>query len=191
MDPYAALERALAAAEPIVARVDTSQLDHPTCCTGWRVRDLINHMLLTLWSTESMFADSEQRHAGQPGGLPDVDIVGNDPSAAYAEAKKAILAAAAIEGTLERMHKSPLGEMPGVMFINLPITDVFVHGWDLARATGQQVDFDEELAERQLALIRQVLTDQRPPPPIFGPEVGVPDDRSAMDRLVGFLGRTP
>jgi uncharacterized protein (TIGR03086 family) len=138
-----------------------------------------------------MFADCEPRYAGEPGGLPADDLVGTDPSAAYAEAAKAALTAAAIEGTLERTHQSPLGELPGAVLIGLPTADVFVHGWDLAHATGQQVEFDEELATHVLDFVHQAFTDGRPPPPIFGAEVAVVGSAPAMDRLVGFLGRTP
>jgi uncharacterized protein (TIGR03086 family) len=67
---------------------------------------------------------------------------------------------------------------------------VLIHGWDLARATGQPADFPDDVAERALAETRKQLT-ARPEGPgaPFAAEVAVPDQVPAVDRLAGFLGR--
>jgi uncharacterized protein (TIGR03086 family) len=77
------------------------------------------------------------------------------------------------------------------VLIGLPTADMFVHGWDLARATGQHVEFDDELAMHVHALVHQAFPGGPPPPPIFAAEVAVVGTAPAIDRLVGFLGRTP
>jgi uncharacterized protein (TIGR03086 family) len=67
---------------------------------------------------------------------------------------------------------------------------VLVHGWDLARATGQEPTLDPDLAEQLLAFARQAINDDMRAPRI-GPEVAVAADAPATDRLVAFMGRTP
>jgi uncharacterized protein (TIGR03086 family) len=69
-------------------------------------------------------------------------------------------------------------------------TDIFMHSWDLARATGQpdrlDADFATELRDG-LASMGDVLraSDQ------FGAEQPVPEDADATDRLIAFIGRDP
>jgi len=48
---------------------------------------------------------------------------------------------------LEKIVETPFGEMPGGQFIMVPITDMIVHAWDLAKATGQNTTLDAGLAE--------------------------------------------
>jgi uncharacterized protein (TIGR03086 family) len=69
--------------------------------------------------------------------------------------------------------------------------DILVHGWDLARATGQDPELDAEVAEPVLAFAREAFVDEGARAPSIGPEVAVPAGASVTDRLVGFLGRTP
>ena len=70
--------------------------------------------------------------------------------------------------------------------------DYEVHGWDLARATGQAVPFEDGEALRALETGRQMLKPEyRGPDKEFGAEVPVPDDAAPMDQLVAFLGRDP
>jgi uncharacterized protein (TIGR03086 family) len=69
-------------------------------------------------------------------------------------------------------------------------TDVWMHSWDLARALGRPFDMGEERCEAVLAgmlPMDQVLRDSGQ----FGPQVAVPADASAQDRLLGFIGRDP
>ena len=113
MDTYDALAQAAAGTEKIVGRIEPSQLTRPTPCTEWDVRAVCNHLLGSMYLGEAIFKDAPPHHAAAPGGLPDVDLVGDDPAAAYEETAEAMLTAARLDGTLERMHKTPMGEMHG------------------------------------------------------------------------------
>ena len=84
-----------------------------------------------------------------------------------------------------------IGDLPVDQAIDRFYTsDVFLHCWDLAAATGQSVDLGEE---RCAAL----LTEMEPMDAMlrasgqYGPRVEVPDDASAQARLMGFIGREP
>jgi uncharacterized protein (TIGR03086 family) len=100
------------------------------------------------------------------------------------------LVAAAGGDALTRAHVTPLGDMPGGVLGGFTTLDIAVHGWDLAKATGQHADLDDELAHEVLAFARQTITDATRAPRI-GPAIAVGPDRSATDRLVAFLGRRP
>lgn len=69
-------------------------------------------------------------------------------------------------------------------------SDVFMHSWDLARATGQEPRLDEDFAGQMLEGMRPIealLRDSGQ----YGPAVPVPDDAPAVEQLMGFVGRDP
>jgi uncharacterized protein (TIGR03086 family) len=85
----------------------------------------------------------------------------------------------------------PIGDVPGTVFIELRTSDLLVHAWDLAVATGQPTDLDPELSQFVLAFSQQMMNrpglrgDGRP----FGAEQRCGDERPAADRVAAFLGR--
>jgi uncharacterized protein (TIGR03086 family) len=85
----------------------------------------------------------------------------------------------------------PAGTLPGSAVVHLRTVEMLVHGWDLARATGQQVPFSDDLAEPELAFsgdMLQRLPAGRQP---FAPSRPVSGDAPAIDRQAALLGRTP
>ena len=91
------------------------------------------------------------------------------------------------------MIKLPFGELPGAVFMGIATNDVFTHGWDLARSTGQPTDLDPAMAADLHAQVKGFVTDELRGPDgdaPFGPEVAAPPSASAADKLAAFLGRT-
>ena len=68
--------------------------------------------------------------------------------------------------------------------------DVFMHTWDLARATGQAPGLDEDFAARLLEGM-QPIEEMLRSSGQYGAAVAVPADAPAVDRLMGFIGRDP
>jgi len=69
-------------------------------------------------------------------------------------------------------------------------TDVFMHTWDLARATGQDDRLDPAVTGplvEGMEGMEEVLRSSGQ----FGVRVPVPDDADAQTRLLGFIGRDP
>jgi uncharacterized protein (TIGR03086 family) len=190
MELFTAFERAIASTAENVKAVRADQVGAPTPCREWDVRDLVNHVIGTLWLSEALFSDRAPRHPMAPGSLPPVDLAGDDPAAAYAEASAAALAAAGTGDTLTRTHATPLGDMPGPGLAGFTTLDLLVHGWDLAKATGQPADLDDTLAAHVLAFAEQAITPATRAPRI-GPAVPVPADAPLTHRLVAYLGRQP
>lgn len=78
----------------------------------------------------------------------------------------------------------------GAIVNQIYTTDVWMHSWDLARALGRPFDLGEERCAAVLEALRpmdEVLRESRQ----FGAKVPVPDDASAQDKLLGFIGRDP
>ncbi len=179
-DRVAQLAEAVAVVAPIVAAVRPDQLDLPSPCTEWTVRQVIAHLVS---GNEGLTAVLEEREPRE------IDL-GDDPAAAFLESAERMLAALRVPGTLDRTLTLRFGPVPATMAVGFRFGDVLNHGWDVARATGQPTDFAPELNESALAMVRQTMASyDRTNSPAFRPETPAPAGASAADRLAAFLGR--
>ena len=179
------------ATERVVMGVTPAQYELPTPCAAWTVRDLANHLLGTLHLGRALLSGETPTVEAGPGEVPAEDLIGADLISAY-RSGAAALVAATTEDAVGRIHVTPLGEMPGIGLAGFAALDVLVHGWDLAKATGQDSKIDSALAEQMLSFARQAINDQMGTrAPRIGPEVAIPADADASARLVAYLGRRP
>jgi uncharacterized protein (TIGR03086 family) len=102
-----------------------------------------------------------------------------------------LLAAFAAPGALQRIVEVPFGQVSGVVALHLRITEMLVHGWDIADATGQNAAFDEAVAGQELEFCRGAVGAIAPERRPFGPAQEAPADATAIERLAALLGRTP
>jgi uncharacterized protein (TIGR03086 family) len=89
------------------------------------------------------------------------------------------------------VHVTPLGEMPGPALAGFTTLDILVHGWDLAKATGQPADLDDRLATHVMGFAEQALATPESRAGRIGPVVSVPADAPLTSRLAAYLGRLP
>ncbi len=188
-DPAGQLAQAIDVTGQLVAAVRDGQWADPTPCPDWNVCDLVSHIV----TGNRMFASILR---GDPPGAPGGSLAaepgqpGENLLGAYRDAAAGLLAAFGQPGVLERAFTVPFGTVPGIVALHLRITELLVHGWDLARATGQPASFPDSLAEQELAFSRSKLagipTGRRP----FGPPQPVASGAPAIDRLAACLGRT-
>jgi uncharacterized protein (TIGR03086 family) len=154
----------------------TDQLEGSTPCDEWNVRALLNHML----DTSNYFTRSAQ---GQEASLPSPnppELVSDDPVADFERARTATISTFGEEGVIEKTGPS----------LGIAFADQLLHGWDLARATGQDATMPDGLAEAAYSMLDGRLTDDQRKG-AFKPEVAVPEDASAQDRLLAYTGRQP
>jgi uncharacterized protein (TIGR03086 family) len=156
--------------------------DAPAPVSGWRARDVVDH--LVTWLPGFLAGDGVE--------LPRGPATADDPVAAWrhhADAVQALLDDPATDGrTFANPH---LGELPLAEAIDrFYTTDVFLHSWDLARATDQPPALDEAECAELLAGM-EPFDDLLRSSGQYGPRVPVPDDAPAVDRLMGFIGRDP
>jgi uncharacterized protein (TIGR03086 family) len=179
------LARAFASTRTVLANVKADQLDDPTPCASWKVRDLLNHII----GGAHWFGASTE--AGESADLPEKDWTDGDMVASFDEGAGRAVAAFDAPGAQEKIVKLPFGEFPGSAYMGLATTDTFTHGWDLAKATGQSTDLDPELAEQLLQAAVALVPDQfRGDEPLpFGPKVEPPAGATTADRLAALLGR--
>ena len=77
------------------------------------------------------------------------------------------------------------GPLLGIVF-----SDQLLHGWDLAKATGQDATMPAGLARASYDFIHGRFTDAQRTG-VFKPEVTVGNDASAQDKLLAYTGRDP
>ena len=99
---------------------------------------------------------------------------------------------ALIEDPAGRVLTNPhIGEVPLAEAIDRFYTaDVFMHTWDLARATGQDDRLDPEFCAQLLAGM-EPLAELLQSSGQYGAPVKVAADADAQTRLIGFIGRDP
>ena len=187
-EPIDQLSRAIDQTSAIISRIHPDQTTLPTPCTAWDVRDLVNHVVHDVQQFTAMAGGGRYQQQ-------DSDVIGDDWIGAYRDAAGSLLAAWRREGALETPVKLPWGEQPATWSIGQQITDLVVHGWDIAVATGQSTDLDPELGQLSLDWAKENLRPEfrgdEASGKVFGPEVSVPDDAPLHDRLAGFFGRDP
>ena len=81
-------------------------------------------------------------------------------------------------------------EMPAAAIAAVALDELVLHGWDLARATGQAYAVDPESVQACLGFVEAAARPEGVPG-LFGPPVPVPGDAPMLDRLVGLSGRDP
>lgn len=180
ISPVAQLGAALDQTGQLIDGVRDEQWDQPTPCAAWSVRELTDH----LTAGNQLFARALS--ADSP---TETDGPADQPAPAYRESATALLSAFGAAGVMERVVTLPIGTVPGIVALHLRLVEALVHGWDLARATGQSPHFDEELAEQELGFTRAKLADIPTAHRPFGPPQPVAEDSPALDRLAACLGR--
>lgn len=169
----------------LVAATSLDSLEVPTPCAEWTVRLLLNHVITgTQW-----YACVIEGRA-----TPDrsIDQVRDDPTRAFTHRLREFRAAIGKPGALDGTYRHGLGDMSGPTYLMMRANEYLVHGWDLARATGQVADFPDDLCLPCVDMYRQILASRiREPGRGFGIELPVASDAPPLDRLVAFFGRTP
>ena len=183
MDPIERIDRATAYARDKVANVGQGDLANPTPCSEFDVRALLNHMIGGL----GMLA--EAAGGGKPP-MPEGDQFGTDPGASYDEGRAGLLAAVRGPGALDRTWEMPFGSLDGQVMATIAFMEHVTHGWDVAKATGQDPAIPEELVRECFDAVTPMDAMLRMPG-VCGPAVSVPDDASLQDKFVAFMGRTP
>ncbi|WP_433319646.1 TIGR03086 family metal-binding protein [Micromonospora chersina] len=161
----------------------TRSWDAPAPVTGWTARDVVRH--LTEW-----FPGFLASGAGID--LPKGPSVDEDPVAAWQIHADAVQAVLDDPETAHRHLTNPhLGSLPLAVAIDRFYTsDVFMHTWDLSRATGQDDALDPEFCAELLGGMEQMEEVIRSSGQ-YGPRVAVPEDADAQTRMLGFIGRDP
>jgi uncharacterized protein (TIGR03086 family) len=187
-DVISVLDGTLDQTGELIANVKPDQAEQSTPCASFDLRALINHVVYDA----RMFTDTTQDLPRPPAGE---DLIGDDWSGAIDAAAAGLMEVWRRPGMLERTFTSPLGELTATWRIGQQIADFAVHGWDVAKATGQPSELDPDVGQFALDWGRENLKPEfrgeEGSGKAFGLEVKVPEEALLYDRLAGFFGRDP
>ncbi|HEV8298304.1 MAG TPA: TIGR03086 family metal-binding protein [Acidimicrobiales bacterium] len=84
-------------------------------------------------------------------------------------------------------------ELPGEVAGVVALDEVVIHGWDVARATGQPFHCEPDALEAVHGFVASFSApgQEAGRQGLFGPVVAVPDDADLLDRVIGLSGRDP
>ncbi|MFF7652737.1 TIGR03086 family metal-binding protein [Streptomyces sp. NPDC007983] len=174
----------------LLSGVSDDQLGAPTPCGDYSVGELLDHFMgFTIGmrdaARKTTGGPDPQPRPGQgaaegldPGWRRELPRRLDDLAAAWRDP-------AAWQGTTQAGGVTMAADAIGLFALD----ELVIHGWDLARATGQPFDCDRPSAEAVVGLLSAFPEEARGSG--FGPVVTVPEDASALDRAVGLSGRDP
>jgi uncharacterized protein (TIGR03086 family) len=185
MDILTTLERSANATATVARGVRPNQFDSPTPCSEWTVEELMNHLIGSL---EYFKARGEGK---TPGPLHPAPRTTYDQTVEHLQNLTVATAEAwRRPGALDQSIDTGARSMPGSAMVTIIASELLTHGWDLAKATGQQMPADDVDVDQVLRGMKRSLKPEARQPS-FGPEVQPPPDARPIDQLAAFLGRTP
>ncbi|SFC55679.1 TIGR03086 family metal-binding protein [Klenkia taihuensis] len=175
-------QRAQAQVTDLVDAVEREQWD-AAALPGRDVADLVAHLVAGQRRLSSLL------HGGAPDDVPTgtEELIAGDPLGSWEDAGDAALTALAQPGALERVVDLPTGSVPVADQVAAVTTELTVHAWDLARATGGDPRLDTELVDAGLAVVRRAGPGAVPA--AVGPPVDVAGDAAPWVRLLAATGR--
>ncbi|MFE7136202.1 TIGR03086 family metal-binding protein [Streptomyces sp. NPDC057644] len=173
----------------LLGSVDDGRLDGPTPCPDYAVRELLGH----LTGLATAFRDAARKDLGPTTATsPDASlpVLDDDWRAVLPRRLEEVAAAWRSPGAWIGMTRAGGVELPGEVAGAVALNELVVHGWDLARATGQPYT----AGEAELRSCEALLAPDEDDPDrggIFAPPVPVPDGAPLLDRVIGLSGRRP
>jgi uncharacterized protein (TIGR03086 family) len=158
----------------------TRDWEAPAPVAGWTARDVVGH--LVEWFPGFL--------AGGGVTLPPGPAVADDPVAAWQHHARAVQDLIETRGEESFTHPFAGTHRLADAVDRFYTADVFMHTWDLARATGQEAGLDADFATALLEGMRPIEELLRSSGQ-YGAPVAVAEDAPVVDRLMGFIGRDP
>ncbi|MFF9091183.1 TIGR03086 family metal-binding protein [Streptomyces sp. NPDC014991] len=178
----------------IVARlagsVTDDQLAGATPCPGLAVRNLLGHLL----ALSVAFRDAARKDLGVTTDTSPDAVVPDIGPGWREELPRALdeLAGAWREPAAWTGGTRAGGvDLPGVVAGAVVADELVIHGWDLARATGQDYTPDPAALDAAHGFLLAAAGDPDRGNGPFGPVVPLPADAPLLERTVGLSGREP
>ncbi|WP_405010134.1 TIGR03086 family metal-binding protein [Kitasatospora sp. NBC_01539] len=179
------IDAALDMATGIVEGTTPEHLATPSLCPGWDVRAELNHLV------GGMRVFAAELSGTHPGADHHADWLGADHHAAFTAAAVLDRGAWHRPDALGTTVRLGFGPVPGPLAALIHLTELLVHGADLAVATGQEGIVDQRQCAALLATMHDMDFDAFRRPGMFAAAHPAPADAPAHRRLLAFTGRDP
>lgn len=199
VDPRPILDRAIATGGSVVAGIRPAQLTAPTACSEMDVRAMLGHLIGVLNRIAALGRGED------PFAVTETQVSDDGWSGAWEVSARLAANAWRNDAVLEQPMALPWIEGTGAEVLASYFSELTVHTWDLASATGQQPKWDDAVvsaalaarnflpAENRRQLFEEISNsmglDEVAMP--FAEQVPIADDAPAIDRLIAWNGRDP
>ena len=174
----------------LIAAVPDDLLTAPTPCTESTLGDLIDHIggfaIAFTAAAKKSFGEG-----GSQGPSANASNLGPDWRTRIPQDLAGLAEAWRDPSAWTGMTKAGGLDFPGEVVGVIALDELVVHGWDIARASGQPYNCEPELVAAATEFVRPFAESGFPREGLFGPPVPVPADASPLDRLIGLTGRDP
>lgn len=176
----------------LVQRIPDDRLADPTPCPKYSLGDLLDHVGgLAIAFTAAATKTGGDLGAQGPAG--DASRLGDDWRTRIPHDLGGLADAWRQPTAWTGMTQAGGVDLPGEVAGLVALDELVLHGWDVARASGQQFECDPELLEAVHGFVQQFSGpgQEASREGLFGPVVPVPEKAPLLDRVVGLAGRDP
>jgi uncharacterized protein (TIGR03086 family) len=171
----------------IIEQVSRDRWHASTPCTEWDAQQVANHIIgENLWAGELFHGKT----VAQVGATLDGDLTGEDPAAAYRRSVDVARQAVEAPGAMEATCHLSFGDYSGDNYAGQLFMDALIHGWDIAKGTGQETRLDADLVARCLPIAEEFTRKFRAAG-VFGDDLPVAEDADQQTKLLALVGRKP
>ncbi|TDV51925.1 TIGR03086 family metal-binding protein [Actinophytocola oryzae] len=182
------LSNAAGAMAAVAETITADQLAERTPCTDYDVRGLVNHLLF--WAPSLAAAGRKEIVPPPAATESDVDLTSGDWHAVLLADLDDMVSSWAPESAWAGETRFVGPTMPAAAIGDMIISELAVHAWDLAAATGQKLDLPDDTLSYLLPSVA-ANAEQGREMGLFGPEVTVAAEAPPLDRVLGLTGRDP
>ncbi|HEX8631163.1 MAG TPA: TIGR03086 family metal-binding protein [Catenuloplanes sp.] len=179
------LDKSITQTAGVLRGVKPDQLSAATPCADWDVRTLTNHLLQVVCALELA-----GRTRQVPGELWGRDLIADGWADGFHDQGRAAAAAWAADTAWDGAVSMGESELPAPLIATMLAADLAIHGWDLARATGQDYRCDDDVAEVTCGFVTD-MGDQGRQLGIFAESRPVAQSAPALQRALALSGRDP
>jgi uncharacterized protein (TIGR03086 family) len=186
------LEPAAQRMADLIHGVPDARFDDPTPCPNYTLGDLVEHVGgLTVAFTGAARKDTGDATSQSPSG--DASRLGDDWRTQIPRDLAALAEAWRDPQAWTGRTQAGGVELPGEVAGLVALDELVIHGWDVARASGQSYEVDQPSLEAVHGFVAQFAAPEQAAirEGLFGPVVEVSDDAPLLDRVIGLTGRDP
>ena len=176
----------------LVSSVPDDLLDAPTPCPEYALGDLVEHV----GGAASAFTGAAAKDLGDAtsqGPSGDSSRLSDDWRKRIPRDLAALADAWRDPDAWTGMTKAGGVDLPGEVAGLVALDELVIHGWDVARATGQPYEVDAASLEAVHGFVAQFSEPgmEEARAGLFGPVVEVPENAPLLERVIGLTGRDP
>jgi uncharacterized protein (TIGR03086 family) len=183
------MTRACMTTTAVLQSLTDDQLDARTPCEKLALHELVAHV----GGLAVAFAAAARKDFGDLTDSPPADggyRLDDDWRSRYPDDLRRLADAWRDPGAWEGMTRIGGVDLPGEVAGLVGLTEVAIHGWDVAVVTDQDYRVDDEVAQAVLAHLAGFAADG-PVEGLFGPAVEIDFDATPFERALALSGRDP